>query len=293
MTDMRQFLKGHLVRDRTLAQLSERYGLPDRLIGHPSALASTRLQEKPRASIFESYIAALFLSEGAVHSTEPVTGAVQEEVIEEAMKSSIPEAEETEEAEETGGTEDTEQTEEAGETEEAEQHLTSATQATTASARGPTDPEHGTGVAREDVDVQDRGTSVQATEVGPLAGEEETPEEKQSSFDRKRALERVEAWLRPLFTPLAHWALDGMRKEQARLIECPPPKVQDIKIPAEWVEEDALSSGMSGALNTWLQTKAGGMPAYYFDELEERHVENPHIKLWRVTCVAKGKDGIM
>lgn len=53
-------LKASLVANSTLAQLSTRYNMPDSIIAAPSALFTTRLQTKTRASVFEAYIAAMF-----------------------------------------------------------------------------------------------------------------------------------------------------------------------------------------------------------------------------------------
>lgn len=59
-SDITQTLKDCLIANATLAQLSSRYSLPDRIIAAPAALYTTRTQVKVRASVLEAYIAAVF-----------------------------------------------------------------------------------------------------------------------------------------------------------------------------------------------------------------------------------------
>lgn len=57
-----QLVKGHLVSNTSLSQLSKHYKLPDRLIAAPSEVWNLRAGEKVQANMFEAYIAALYLS---------------------------------------------------------------------------------------------------------------------------------------------------------------------------------------------------------------------------------------
>lgn len=57
-----QLLKGHLVANATLAQLSQRYGLPSRLLAEPSAVWNLRNGEGTQANLFEAYLAGLYTS---------------------------------------------------------------------------------------------------------------------------------------------------------------------------------------------------------------------------------------
>jgi dsRNA-specific ribonuclease len=54
--------KGQLVRDSTLAQLSDRFGITDRLVATPSAFYTTRAQQNTKGSMFESWVAAFYYS---------------------------------------------------------------------------------------------------------------------------------------------------------------------------------------------------------------------------------------
>lgn len=53
-------LKSHLVSNATLRQLCIRYKITDHIIAAPVQLLTIKSQEKPVASIFEAYIAAVF-----------------------------------------------------------------------------------------------------------------------------------------------------------------------------------------------------------------------------------------
>ncbi|RSH90998.1 hypothetical protein EHS25_010174 [Saitozyma podzolica] len=55
-------LKGYLVSNATLAQISDRYHIPAQIVAAPSALHVTRAQQKTKASMFEAYIASLYYS---------------------------------------------------------------------------------------------------------------------------------------------------------------------------------------------------------------------------------------
>jgi len=55
-------LKDHLVCNVTLAQIADRYGIPDRIIAAPSSALATKSQTKTKGSMFESYVGAVFYS---------------------------------------------------------------------------------------------------------------------------------------------------------------------------------------------------------------------------------------
>lgn len=55
-------LKGHLVSNLSLSQLSKHYGLPQRIIASASEVWNLRAGEKIQANLFEAYVAALYLS---------------------------------------------------------------------------------------------------------------------------------------------------------------------------------------------------------------------------------------
>lgn len=276
-----------MVRDRTLAQLSDRYKLPDQLLGHKAALAATRRQEKTRSSLFEAYIAALYLS--------------HVEQFERPCSTSRPPSDEHIGSQPHGE-------------EEAEETDSSFTSKTNNSARPPSVamPTEGAVQGRDDdmgssnapnspsmparpdssngqVITADESESIDSKHVHISPAPTPTP----YMSGRGYALAKVDEWLRPLFTPIAHWALNGMREEQIRLEECPPPRPAPIKIPAEWAAEDEHAAGMAGALNVYVQNTSGNMPAYHYDELDERDPANPHTAMWRATCVTRGKNGIV
>lgn len=280
-----------MVRDRTLAQLSDRYGLPDQLIGHKAALASTKRQEKTRSSLFEAYIAALYLSH--VEGFERQNSTAKRTCKDHNTETTPDEQDATKAVTPLPGEEGShpmsQLAAETAEQDATERDYDGGSLVLPADLPFPITPDRPV----QTVIANDQPRSFGTSEI--TVADAAQPESSCAPYlsGRGFALAKVDEWLRPLFTPMALWALDGMRAEQVRLEACPPPKPAAIKIPAEWAVEDEQAAGMAGALNVYVQNTSGNMPAYHHDALDERDPANPHTTIWRVTCVTRGKNGVV
>ncbi|WVO18272.1 hypothetical protein L204_105983 [Cryptococcus depauperatus] len=88
----------------------------------------------------------------------------------------------------------------------------------------------------------------------------------------------LEAWLEPLFAPIAEWILGYMKKEQEEL------EAENIeKMDTEDAEMDALAVGASGKLNEYFAAKGAGVPTYEYDQAGA--------DLWLCRVVAVDKTG--
>ncbi|WVQ81656.1 hypothetical protein IAT38_003781 [Cryptococcus sp. DSM 104549] len=94
---------------------------------------------------------------------------------------------------------------------------------------------------------------------------------------RGQAMDHIESWLRPLFTPIARWVLEYMKTEQRRLDALQSERSGD------GMELDALSTGASARLNEFCISKGGGMPVYT--------AVRAGADQWTVQCCATSKDG--
>ncbi|ORY29150.1 ribonuclease III domain-containing protein [Naematelia encephala] len=91
-----------------------------------------------------------------------------------------------------------------------------------------------------------------------------------------QAMDQLEEWLIPLFTPLAHWVLQEMRKEQARLDLLVASKNDDSHL-----DDDAI--GAMARLNEHFTVKQGGKPEYC--------AKRAAGDMWYVMVIAIMKDG--
>lgn len=118
-----------------------------------------------------------------------------------------------------------------------------------------------------------RDTSTADLRVNGLALDEASDA---AGKDDGRAFLHVMGWLKPLFTPLARWALEELKSEQARIDARQAELTPDAEL-------DAQSLGASARLNEHFTYKEGGMPEY----LPARSGSD----MWTVMCVATMRDG--
>lgn len=91
---------------------------------------------------------------------------------------------------------------------------------------------------------------------------------------RGEAYDYVERWLRPLFEPIAQFALDALRNEAAATTTADPASAEhDIQ----------QITGAAACLNQWSMQQIGKMPRYEAEPVD---------KLWRVIVAVVTKDGI-
>jgi ribonuclease-3 len=97
-----------------------------------------------------------------------------------------------------------------------------------------------------------------------------------AGMDDGRAFLHVMGWLKPLFTPIARWALEFLKAEQARI------DARQVELTPD-AELDQHSLGASARLNEHFTYKEGGMPEY----LPARSGSD----MWTVMCIATMRDG--
>ena len=179
-------LKGHLVCNATLAQLADRYGITELLIAAPSALYVTRAQQKTRGSLFESWIAGVFFSSLNGHEMCNIDAHVKQD--DPSLKGGDP-------------------TTEAGPPCHHEEQVST----------GDTDT-----TSDNDDDTSDDDAALAALIALKLLNPQDEPRMELSSNllqqtasttvitpkTEGEAYEHINTWLRPLFTPIAHWALE-------------------------------------------------------------------------------------
>ncbi len=188
-----QMLKSHLVCNATLAQLADKHGITNQLIAAPSALYATRAQTKTKGSMFESWIAALFYS--YLKEQLPVPEVKIEEEENPWPKPDLLPQQAIEDDESTDGDESSEDELSSEDDEE-----------------GSEDESVEDGMDRLDVRDSPAQVQVDSTSVQDSAS---IPSIKVKS--RGEAYDFIDSWLRPLFTPIAQFALESMRAEKKRL----------------------------------------------------------------------------
>lgn len=85
---------------------------------------------------------------------------------------------------------------------------------------------------------------------------------------RGEAYDYVEHWLRPLFTPIAHFGMDLLRRDALMM--------KQDKADSDYV------AGAAGCLNSWAQKETGVLPKY---EAEHEGLR------WRVTARVSDANG--
>ncbi|EIW67697.1 hypothetical protein TREMEDRAFT_64292 [Tremella mesenterica DSM 1558] len=262
-------LKSHLVKNQTLADISDRYGLPQQMRGDSSGLWVVRQQQKARASIFEAYIAGVFYSylfegesveaKGGVAAlatplkpTPKAVSAVQKLQVHNPSpsKPSVP----------TGN------------------HLRNSSKTKTDKPSGPPhDP-----FAHLLMPILAPETKSQPDEApaspsmlshqfdwGSLPG---PPSYKRSRGD---AMVYLDSWLHPLFTPIAHWYLWCMKRHAMRLETLYPRPPTPPRAP-ERTMEDWRAQGTNALLQSWNVGRSGGSIKYYSVLGDD--------EVWKVTC---------
>jgi ribonuclease-3 len=234
-------LKSLLVANSTLAQLSSRYDFPSRLLAGPSEQWNVRNGEKTRANLFEAYVAGLYASY-LKHGDGDVNGKL------------IGHGNAIGNGHSNGGS--------AG------------------SGPGP-GPGSGLRVPTPPRTPSKRDISTADLRVDDLALDEGTSRNSgrpdvAAEMDDGRAFLHVMGWLKPLFTPIARWALEELEAEQTRIDTRQAELTPDAEL-------DQQSLGASARLNEYFTYKQGGMPEY----LPTRSGSD----MWTVMCIATMRDG--
>ena len=270
-----QVLKSHLVRDKTIAQISRLYGVPRMMKSTGSSFAITRQQTKAQASMFEAYVAAVFYSHAGAIETQ------------DGQPPQLPDVNEVQR----------------GETPAKEVVISGE-----AETKGPiTNTDDSMAVKPPSEAHRDNFPCSSTTIPAPFAG-------------RGEAYDFVDQWLRALFTPIARYMLDFMKKEQAEQADALKRKRTPTIVPASdevclptdasAMSSDATPSGPSddsipsqrstkprdiivaeqkpieittGVLNGWAMKNLSILPAYVHESLPGG--------LWKATCHLRVEDG--
>ncbi|KAL1413185.1 hypothetical protein Q8F55_000936 [Vanrija albida] len=292
-------LKSHLVSNATLRQLCVRYKITDHIIAAPVQLLTIKSQEKPVASIFEAYIAAVFYD----YLTSEVPGGYSADNmdVDDDGASSVS----TDEPSVTGATADDESVQGDGEVDISidatstagsvvNGHSGEGIPASTANAQNlslyeaslPSRldvPKRSFSRLREvsgtasapsgppsTVDA-DAGSDV-ASSVGTEAPPILQPLRPLALRTRGGAFDYIDAWLRPLFTPIARWALDQMQADARVVVQEGEPS------------SDHATTGALSLLHSWATKETGRLPTY----ASLTDAGPP----WAIECVAVDKSGV-
>lgn len=284
-----------MVSNNTLAQLSIRYGLPDRLIAAHGALYVTRAQQKTKANLFESHVAGVFYS---YLQAEVTRGPSTISVIMPSQQGSQIKTVEAEFNEEDDSELEESEEDDVSEVnviiqhvllgEDAKQQLIPPTHDLSTSLPHSIDKSK-TDATELCTDEKKLEPLVLATESVAVASasEDSSPHTSNNSSvtikpgpnhpSRGQAFDYLDTWLRPLYVPLAHWALEECKKEQARLDSLGTVK-KDL-----W-EGDKKMIGARGILSQHvIDQMKGPAPSY--------HSFEDGIGSWKVVCKVMNKIG--
>ncbi|KAK8843457.1 hypothetical protein IAR55_007114 [Kwoniella newhampshirensis] len=101
------------------------------------------------------------------------------------------------------------------------------------------------------------------------------PEDIAVKTSRGQAIDHLECWLRPLFTPLAAWVLEEIKREHKRLEALTAEKGGESDL-------DEKAAGASARLNEWFIVKGAGKPEY---------ISTASAGMWAIQCIATDKSG--
>jgi hypothetical protein len=293
-----QTLKATLVSNATLARISDAYGIPAKLRAEPSATRMTRTQIKTRASMFEAWIAGIFYSvlhgkaseegeegeggyEGSDESEEKVDreptengksrvpaddSTNSEEQVEKVDPSSLPKAKPVEHVPATESAKSAVFNAEASPSSTQEQSSTDPAPLTATSIEEPDDTASSPTSSQTPSDSTISLTSA-FQHLKILSN--------QNLKYRWVAMIALDDWLRPLFTPIAQYALAELRKEQVRLTAL---EEEHRKIALS----DMVGIGSVGLLNTHVNQGKIGTLAYEAAPVEEG---------WQMTLTLVKADG--
>jgi hypothetical protein len=108
----------------------------------------------------------------------------------------------------------------------------------------------------------------------------------------------LDKWLRPIFIPLAHFALAALRAEQARTRDALA-AARRFVIPLHIAAEDARAKGSGGVLNQAAQKRQRGPPGYTCESVADEVLAAqmygsgvvPRGEMWKVVCTAVDDEG--
>lgn len=260
-------IKDQLVRNTTLAQIADWYGIPDLIQADPASRLAVKAQVKTKGSMFEAYIAGLFYSytgQNPLKTVDRPAGVLAP--LEYEMRS--------------GGFHEGAPFERSArktlsllpfaledDTNEEEEPIPSA-------YTKPPSP-------RQVVECSIEDLLSLPDEPSPSP----SPSADTAPLSAGQAYDRLSAWLRPLLTPIAHYALKCMREEADRISKAPVPDMQGRQCPAEWAEEDRRSAGGLALLGGHAQKSKSEMPSIYAEQREGS-------ELWEVRLTYEDLHGV-
>jgi dsRNA-specific ribonuclease len=245
------------VSNNTLAQLSSSYNFPDCIVAAPSALYTTRLQVKTRASVFEAYIAAVFYD--FLASEVPGAYAIVSETTTIDPQSELDEIESRTAGSDIGSAPSR------GVSTSVRSRWQQAAQSPAQSpAQHPIEeegfPNHMTTPVPDTAEPTYAPFMATVSLLPPLLP--------LPTRTRGQAYDYVERWLRPLFAPAAQIAIEIVRQEAGKV--------------AINVNGSEYISGATGCLNSWAAKNTGTMPTY--------DAQRDGVR-WRVECHVVLEDG--
>jgi hypothetical protein len=259
-------VKDHLVCNATLAQLADRYGLPDNLIADQSALYSTQGQVKTKGSLFESWVAGVYYSyilnggEGEAFPKPAVQAQISATIVDKEVVSS------PSTSEGTVACADSQDQSTVVNQEDQAQDLSVASLSEILSST--------LGLRQETVEV-----------VGTVATDQAAKQPSSSKTEKRthgEAFQHLYQWLCPLFSPVAQFALQAMQAEQKRLFLGQGDTSGNGEL-LTWQDADRKAPGSKAALNVYAENKWSTTPRY----IDIRHGE----ALWKVRCEVDDEDG--
>lgn len=250
-----QMLHDQMVRNELLAEISDRYGLPDRLRVSHDARYTTRVRAKARASVFESYIAGVFYAylEGSDLDSSQITAFMTSDEVSTAVT-----AEDISEPDSVPVQPPTNPRDEQEESKEISQQDTNMS---TNIFTSPEPANNGDAIAPP----PDHAT--------PPAPAWEAPTSRKRTYGE--ALDYTYTWLRPLFRPVLDHALKAKQEYQKKL-EADKKATDALPELSRVVEEELLARGVVNALNQYCEETFDKMPDYHCERRGEHE--------WQVTC---------
>jgi len=251
----------HLVCNETLAQLSDKYGLTERLRTSQAEQHHAKMLVKIRGSLFESYTAAVFYdylggsasmaSSKKLKMGDDVTNTPHTEEVSDVAPPVVLEGRRLDE-----------------------------------SPRPLTDPTSRSGLNSDEAldiplpQLPNLATSDKPSPSG-LASPPSTdlaPQPLMISRSYGQALDHVYTWLKPLYIPIIGYTLEHMRTYQRKLEE-----EDALQRETEMASEDQKATGASSALNQYSVVRLKSVPQY------ETVRAGPSV--WQTTCTVTLPDG--
>lgn len=242
-----------MVSNRSLAQIAERYGLPQMFIANASSKYMIQAAQKSKGSLFEAYVAGVYYSflmsrEGADSEDSGETIRPSETSSNDVSPKAEPE-EKKEEKEEIKSEE-----------------------------------------VKPDLGIDDlfQLGLKSKTRTPPSTSPSPCPTVIQAPRTHGQAFDHLCSWLWPLFTPVAEFLSSYLETESSLSLadNCPTPHPNQVQnVPTEWKIEDTNATGAIGALNQYLGKTygCGYLPTW----ITKKRV----MDVWRMVCIVRTPEG--